>query len=415
MTLKNKWKSMIRKFPTIAKIAGVKPYPEYEIPEPRAEDKALLHQYITDVNTATAKYNALNDKYIADMGPDDMNPDLIDAHELQSQATQKLQDFCIQHPELWTPGSDVAWFYDTDTLQLRMTHILSMESNYLNKLIQRSHELVKNKTSPDNVSRLNELSFVYELILDTERTIGDKCNEIWWHAIPDIIKHKYAKIMDDSMVKLLAESDELTDYVVNFWDKANDINKCRKFLKLLEQQMNKRLVVTDKPVRCLLAAKDNFKSDGIYNPEEIKVVVGYNCFRCGIDDVINTVKHEYFGHHIDNVAPNLGLQGETMAKFISQQFGTLQSHGGEQKWHLIAQSPLLKNHYEIDDISPESLNILKSQGWKVRKVTDKFEYEKYRKRFDEQTAFLVGETHDIVNKVLEYRRTHGITRTEKTQ
>ena len=430
MSLKAKLEYMLKKFPAIAKIAGVKPYPEYDIPEPTEADKECLKQYIADVNAAADRYSKLIDKYM--VNPEDTkqqlsetsmaHQDIVAAYEQHAAANQKLQDFCTLHPELWAPGNDVAWFYDADALEAQMKSIESAELPYINELINRcneiQHQIAKQKDSGANTEDLaNELSFTYELILDAQRTIGDRCNEIWWAAIPDVIKHKYAKIMNDSMVKLLAESDELTDYVVNFQDKTADINKCRKFLKLLEQQMNKRLIVTSKPVKCLLAAKHDFKSAGEYDLKEIKIIVGYDyCFKYGINYVIDTVKHEYFGHHVDNVAPNMGLQGESMARFISQRFGKFRSHGGAKTWSLVLQSPLLHTNYDIDDDVPqESLDALRAQGWKLRKANDKFEYSAYRKRFEEQTAFLVGETHDIPNQVLEYRRIHGITSAKKSK
>lgn len=419
---------VLQRFPRLAKLFGVSTHTQYQIP---CVSDGVRNQFTALCQAANLADQTWNDVIKAHYGsqftytPDEIDkaclehPELITPYNYRHQKHQELQDFCMKHPEIWRPGQDVAWFYDADTLQNQMSYIAYVDREYIKELIERcsilTDELNKAKKGSDTTELLNKLEFATDLLQDAYRTIGDKCCEIWWKAIPDVIKHTYAKTMNDAMIQLLAENDELTDYVLHFRHKITDIKKCKKFLKLLEHGMNQRLSMGDKPVKYFLATKDDFSCSAFYDREEIKIVIGLDCFKYGVDYVIDTIKHEYLGHHIDNTNPNYGLVGESMANFIKQNFDELQTHGGGRKWDLELRSPLLKTRYAIDDVPKESLDILQKQGWQVIKVPDRFEIEKYRNRFEEQAAWLVGETYDTVNQVIAYRYKHGISNPAKTK
>lgn len=418
----------LKRFPRLAKLFGVPAHTQYQIPYVSDGVRNQFAVLCQNINSADQAWTDMIKKHYGPQftyTPEEINkaclehPELITVYNHRNQMHQELQNFCMKHPELWRPGQDVAWFYDSDALQNQMTHIVTTEREYIKELTDRcvmlKNELDKKGSGANTEELLNASKFTLDLIRDAFRTIGDECCEIWWKAIPDVIKHTYAKTMNDAMIQLLAENDELTDYVLHFKHKLTDVKKCKKFLKLLEQGMNQRLSISNKQVKYFLATKDTFSSAALYNKEEIKIVIGLDCFKYGIDYVIDAIKHEYLGHHIDNMNPNYGLVGESMSKFIAQNFDELQTHGGGQKWYLELRSPLLKTRYAIDDISQESLDILQKQGWQVIKSTDKFEFEKYRNRFGERAAWLVGETYDTVNQVIAYRRNHGISNTEKVK
>ncbi len=440
MNLKTKLGLMLGKFPELAQFAGLVPHVQHKIPQVSDELHEKFQEYSESAMSAdqtwrqmvkqycgikkTYTYTELDKAYAE-------HPDFAAAYELRQKTAAELQDLCRKHPELWRPGHDIEWFYDTEALKNRILEIVDAESDYLKQLENRAHELLEliqthNEDSKKAIEALNEIYFVKALVEDIEKTIGDKVCKEWWDAIPEVIKHTYAKSMDDAMICALATNDKLADYVLNFETWSHNLNAQKRFVKLLQQTLNKRVFGLEQSLKCAVATNKNFDVNGAYYSGANKIAIGSTRFKKGLDALIGTIKHEYLGHYIDDVAVNYGIQGKSMANFIAQEFGGLNSHGNREKYFYVLRSPLLKTHYDINDITEDiskplddntnnALSPLYAKGWELIQELDIFEYRAYRNRFDEQSAWLLSDAYDVANKVIEYRRTHGLPIIEKAK
>lgn len=408
----------------ILRIKGHKTPTIPTLPKVSDELNAQFNELVNAINIADKKWQDALDRHFGSENDYQkienatvLYPDLPDALAQRDKARQAFESFCIQHPELWRPGLDVAWFFDFNKLKLQITEMYHSEMEYLNELNSKANAL-QNQFHQDGANSpelLNSCYFYLGLLEDIQQTIGDKINTLWWNTIPDVIKKKYSTIMDITMIQILSTNDKLANFVLNFDTMKQDPKKCKNFLKLLISEMNKHLAGAIQSAKFAMATKEDFNICGQYNVSEDKVIVALRQFNHGIDEVIRTIKHEYLGHHIDNVSPNAGLMGESMKNFIQNEIGCLKSHGDRQTWHYTLQSPLLHEYYYIDDISDDVLKALYDMGWKRVRQTDKFEYENYRNQFSERSAWAVGESCDIVTKVKEYRDMHGLTFNQKSK
>ncbi|MBO7053027.1 MAG: hypothetical protein J6W27_01180 [Alphaproteobacteria bacterium] len=339
----------------------------------------------------------------------------LDLAELDESCTKKRDralQFFRQHPEAWQPGDEIGYFYDVDELQRQIKNEFNVELEYMRPLLNHIGEIdakLKNKNADvQSMEDLQNERYYYVAVLDDARkTLGDKIQEMWWNAIPEVIKQKYAKSMDDKMVAILAENDDLGRFVRDFDGTDNNLKACRRFVKTLEKEFNERIFKgSDQKVRFAIATRKDFNCNGNYDGNEKKIAVRFNDFAYyPIDELINTIKHECLGHHVDNVCPTLGLQGHIMQDFIEELFnGKLITHGTGPRFFATAKSPLLKQHYCVDGMTEEEKAALAAQGWFFFKKSDAFEFAKYRAIFTERSAFSLEQTGDYMNKINAYRK-----------
>ncbi len=340
--------------------------------------------------------------------------DLVELDYICSQKKDKALLFFRQHPEAWQQGDEIAYFYDSDKLQEQIRKTFNVELDYMKDLLSNIDTLdaklniATNANDAKAIEKIqNEHSYLVAVLDDARRTMGDKIQEMWWNAIPEVIKQKYAKSMDDKMVAILAENDDLGRFVRDFDGTDNNLKACRRFVKTLEKEFNERIFKgPDQKVRFAIATRKDFNCNGNYDGNEKKIAVRFNDFAYyPIDELINTIKHECLGHHVDNVCPTLGLQGHIVQDFIEELFnGKLITHGTGEKFFPAAKSPLLKQHYCVDGMTEEEKSLLAKQGWNFFEEADDFEFEKYHAIFTERSAFSLEQTGDYANKIGLYRQ-----------
>lgn len=322
--------------------------------------------------------------------------------------------FFRQHPEAWQQGDEIAYFYDSDKLQEQIRKTFNVELDYMKDLLSNIDTLdaklniATNANDAKAIEKIqNERSYLVAVLDDARRTMGDKIHEMWWNAIPDVIKQKYAKAMDDKMVQILAENNDLTLFVLNFYVSDPTLKVCRRFVKNLEKEFNRRIFTDPKQrVQFAVATRSDFDCSGNYTYDNQKIAIRFDDFSYStIDEMINTVKHECLGHHVDNVLPTFGLQGNVMQDFVKELFnGKLVTHGKGEKFFPAAKSPLLQQHYCVDGMTEDEKSLLAKQGWNFFEEADDFEFEKYHAIFTERSAFSLEQTGDYANKIGIYRQ-----------
>ena len=168
-------------------------------------------------------------------------PNLHDIYNKLYEAAHEAGRITIGNPWLWTPGKDVGNYYDIGAVQDRMIAIANAEEEYSEYLHKRINELeAQIKKSPNNQDLINEQNYTMALLEDLLATIGDKMIEVWWNAIPRIIKEKYAKNMDDLMICALG-SNEFLAGVAKKYDKLQGEEKeaiCAAFVTMLVNDLN---------------------------------------------------------------------------------------------------------------------------------------------------------------------------------
>jgi hypothetical protein len=265
--------------------------------------------------------------------------------------------------------------------------------------------------SPEYEAYLNEQEYVNELLKDAKKTVGDKQNLAWWDAVPQAIKDKYVQYMDDTMIKALASDSDLSYYIKN-WDYVKDNSQLyEEFLQHVERKLNTSVLPETKGVKISTYNDPNTSTMGYHG---FGGQVGMNThYYMGdnVDKTVSTVKHEILGHHVDDVAPNYGLQGETMRNFISENndgFAKLSSHGNSDAQLTIAKSPILGTEFDVAGASDATKEALRNDGWRVFEKYDPDSYARYRAEMTEREAWLITPTSDVQDKVDAARKTFGL-------
>ena len=355
-------------------------------------------------------------------------PDLHDVYNKLYDAANEAGRITMANPWLWKPGEDVGNYYDIGAVQDRMIAIVNAEEEYTNYLDQRNTELeTKLKDSPDNQDLINEQIYNMCLIEDLLATTGDKMIDVWWNAIPRIIKEKYTKYMDDLMICALG-SNELLSGVAKEYNKLKGEQKeeiCAAFITVLVHDLNET-VFTDKPININVYSNHNEMRAGSnikYNQESL---VNFNVANIGkkVDQMVGTLKHEILGHYVDDFYSNIGLQGEAMRNFVSGS--NIVSYGSEIFCHghvdvepgFIVVSPLLKQEYQMpqlngldDEDLEEVVNILYKNGWQLAHYYGREVNRDYKNIMTERSAWLIdNQTKNVVRKIDAYRAARGLPR-----
>ena len=359
-------------------------------------------------------------------------PDLHDIYNKLYGAANEAGRITIANPWLWKPGQDAGNYYDIGAVQDRMIAIANAETEYSDYLHKRNEELeAKLKDAPDNQDLINEQNYVMDLIEDLLATIGDKMIDVWWNAIPRIIKEKYAKYMDNLMICVLG-SNELLSGIVKAYDKLQNDEKEEisvAFVTVLIKDLNET-VFKDSPINLQVYSSHDDAVGGFnltYGKDE---AFGFNVANIGknIDEVVGTLKHEILGHYVDKHYTNMGLQGDAMRKFVSEQ---LVNNNDEIFCHgciytepeLIVISPLLKQRYQLEELNEleedklkEVANILYQDGWKLACYYGGERDTYYKNIMTERSAWLIDkQTKNVVRKVDAYRAAHGLPRIGRVQ
>lgn len=359
-------------------------------------------------------------------------PDLHDVYNKLYDAANEAGRITIANPWLWKPGKDVGNYYDIGAVQDRMIAIVNAEEEYMNYLDQRNTELeTKLKDSPDNQDLINEQNYTMALLDDLLATTGDKMVEIWWNAIPRIIKEKYAKYMDDLMICALG-SNKLLSGVAKKYNKLKGEQKeeiCAVFITMLVSDLNDT-IFKDCPINLRVYADYDNEIGGFNLKDGKNETVGFNVPQINekVDKMVGTLKHEILGHYIDAHYPNFGLEGEAMRKFVSNQDigygGEIFCHGCiEFECSLVAVSPLLKQQYSLNplnDLDNEEVmelgTILDKSGWTVWYLSGLEENVDYKNIMTERSAWLLHDTtKNVVRKIDAYRAARGLPRIGSVQ
>ncbi len=276
--------------------------------------------------------------------------------------------------------------------------------------IQKQIDELNHTYSPEYTAYLNEKEYVDALLNDAKRTVGDKQNLVWWDAIPQDIKDKYVQYMDDTMVKSLA-SDPLIATYVKHWDLVKDNSSMYEdFLQMVERQLNANVFPETRGVNITAYHDPNTTTQGYHSGYNAQVGMNTYYYKgADVDKTVGTLKHEILGHHIDDVAPNYGLQGETMQGFVKENnngFARITSHGNSDPNLVIAKSPITGTEFDVADASDATKEALRNDGWKVFETPDVDSYNKYRAEITEQAAWSITPTSNIKQKVNSYRKQH---------
>ena len=381
-----------------------------------------LDKHIQDVKSLMAKYGIsdLPNNYDECEKFLEKYPDLHQEHNKMSKLAAIVSRLMINNPWLWEPGRDVGLYYDTTALKYRMMKIVDGETDYMAGLHKQLEDL-DNKiaaTKVPNQDLENEKNYLVGLLMDEIETIGDRLNTEWWNAIPRIIKEKCHKNMDDLMVELLASDDNIARYIKNY-KSLNSIFVSPLVLKMIETRINDKISNIAPPVNFvfMFSQQDGFAGG-------IDMETGDICFNLqymgkNVNGFVDTLKHEVFGHHLDEHCPNFGLRGQEMIDFVDGSFhavnGKIVSHTLNSEECIIAISPLLKQSYFVPDITKGAIKKLHDAGWRFMQV----EYQdcdsvyNYKNMMHEKNAWLIGKTKNVVRKIEKYRRCHGLPYIEK--
>ena len=164
--------------------------------------------------------------------------------------------------------------------------------------------------------------------------------------------------MDDLMISALG-SNELLSGVAKKYNKLKGEQKeeiCAAFITVLVHDLNDT-VFENRPINLNVYASNGDNVGGFNVKDGENEAVGFNVANIGknIDEVVGTLKHEILGHYIDKHYTNIGLQGDAMRKFVSEQ---LVNNNDEIFCHghiytdpeLIVISPLLKQRYQLKEL-----------------------------------------------------------------
>ncbi len=269
--------------------------------------------------------------------------------------------------------------------------------------LKQEYQTASNAKSPAYEAVLNEQAFVDELILDTERTIGDEKNVALWDAIPNEIKQKLPEIRDNEIVEILAKDDMLTHYVNNFDEVSKNTELYDDFLSRIAHGFNGKHNMST-PVSI---STYNNPHAPLTGGQAVGSNIQFNSARSNyvdLDGTIGVVKHEV-GHVIDKYAPNDGIIGETL-----QAMDTWTSHGNYDEHFTVAISPSGLNSFSVGGITPEQTKLLETEGWKIMETTDIDTYTKYRAKPTEKSSWSITPTSNIKQKVNSYREANGVTK-----
>ena len=269
--------------------------------------------------------------------------------------------------------------------------------------LKQEYQTASNAKSPAYEAVLNEQAFVDELILDTERTIGDEKNVALWDAIPNEIKQKLPEIRDNEIVEILAKDDMLTHYVNNFDEVSKNTELYDDFLSRIAHGVNgKHNMSTPVSINTY-----NNPHAPLTGGQAVGSNIQFNSARSiyvDLDGTIGVVKHEV-GHTIDKYAPNDGIIGETL-----QAIDTWASHGNYDETITVAISPSGLNSFSVGGITPEQTKLLETEGWKIIETSDIDTYTKYRAKPTEKSSWSITPTSNIKQKVNSYRESIGVTK-----
>lgn len=358
---------------------------------------------------------------------------------------KELQKILYSHPELWRPiEDDASMYYDEKNICHQIDAVYDDDAKYIEDLKQRIDQLanklgghtdlvslLKDKDadlgeapSQELSDSMNEYFYLYNLWLDALATVADKQDKILWNAVPQVIKDKYVRFVNDKVVEILASDDELAYCIKNFDVNQTDPDAYERFARLLERKLNSGIFKNaKKPVKIELYLNKYAGVGGVYN--EATGEIKFNTANWGItsdkswvqdvNTVVGTIKHEIFGHYANANLSELGLYGTRMKEYMlgiqSCSHANLVAFMDVKT--IVAKSPWLKQHYSISMPPQKVRQEMDKYGWKMFSTWLRDDHDLYQDCFEERSAWLLNPTHDIERQIDDYRANHGLCAIKK--
>ena len=358
---------------------------------------------------------------------------------------KELQKILYSHPELWRPiEDDASMYYDEKNICHQIDAVYDDDAKYIEDLKQRIDQLanklgghtdlvslLKDKDadlgeapSQELSDSMNEYFYLYNLWLDALATVADKQDKILWNAVPQVIKDKYVRFVNDKVAEILASDDELSYYIKNFDVNQTDPDAYERFARLLERKLNSGIFKNaKKPVKIELYLNKYAGVGGVYN--EATGEIKFNTANWGItsdkswvqdvNTVVGTIKHEIFGHYANANLSELGLYGTRMKEYMlgiqSCSHANLVAFMDVKT--IVAKSPWLKQHYSISMPPQKVRQEMDKYGWKMFSTWLRDDHDLYQDCFEERSAWLLNPTHDIERQIDDYRANHGLCAIKK--
>lgn len=378
-------------------------------------------------------------------------PDIKALNDKIEKDDETLQQLFRKYPELWIPGKDdISLTYDWKKVQSEMMKIFHQEEGYLKDLLDRIDKLsektgqeaslgdarcsadvvLDSEIDADKAELLNEQFYLTSLYWDVVATIGDKWDNLLRKSVPKIAEKKYIKFMNDKMVELLASDETLASYISHFELVLISPDLKSDFIKRLTGKLKETfLAKSGKKLDIEIINERLNGAHGSYSLVYKKFIYNIAYWKSA-DFVIGSVKHEFMGHCLNDLIPNMGLYGEKMRNFIHNKsealfdldfFGTVPGHSMFKSTLLVptkdvcARSPLTRTDYSIQNLTDEEEDKIYDSGWEIFHCPVQSEIWEYRNGFEEHSAVVLSPTKNICKQVAAFRSKHGLSQAGKNR